>query len=97
MSIELKLQQILFFGGGNMATAIISGLTKSVITSNNITVIDRNHDKLIYLKESFNININNNTEDLKNPPDIIIIAVKPVAVKSACKELNRIINQKTWR
>lgn len=86
----LSEQNILFIGGGNMATAILAGLIKNNINPNHITVVDKNQDKLSNLKKIHEINIFNqitpdNRAEIK--PDIIILAVKPNAMESACRDI----------
>lgn len=84
---NLTLKKILFIGGGNMATAIIAGLTKINNNHQQITVLDHHSDKLFYLKNTFHIQTINSITELKNKTDIIILAVKPMGIKQACQEL----------
>lgn len=83
-------QNILFIGGGNITTAIVSGLTKAKthnLANISITIIDHNQEKLNNLKQLFNIKILNNVKILDFIPDIVILAVKPFAIQTACKEI----------
>lgn len=91
----LKSKQILFIGGGNMATAIISGLINAEIPTSHISVIDHNLDKLNYLQSKYGVHTPQSINDLSNTADIIILAVKPIGIKQACHEINQIINTNT--
>ncbi len=92
---SITSKNILFIGGGNMATAIITGLLKANINPKNIYVIDHNEEKLKYLKDNLQVNIFNNISLIKNQVNIIILAVKPFDIKQACKEIKTIINTET--
>lgn len=92
---NIKSKTILFIGGGNMATAIITGLVRSEIKPFNIYVVDHNEEKLQHLKDNFNVNILNSISQIKTNPDIIILAVKPFAIKQACKEIKAITHPNT--
>ncbi len=81
-------QQIVFIGAGNMAEALIKGIIKSGLTSEkNITAADKNADRLSWIQEEYNIQINSsNTEAIKSA-DIIILAVKPQMFPEVLKEI----------
>lgn len=94
-------QNILFIGGGNITTALVSGLTRSDASSKtnsyikHITIIDHNPEKLHKLKHLFNIDTINNLNLLSFIPDIIILAVKPFAIQTACQEIADYIKPQT--
>lgn len=89
-------QNILFIGGGNITTALVSGLTKTNKLANiTITIIDHNQEKLKNLKQLFNIDIVNNLKILDFIPDIVILAVKPFAIQTACQEIADYIKPET--
>src|SRR3990167_6675283 len=86
---------ILFFGGGNMARAIISGLIEAKYPNNNITVIDRNQDKCIFFTNTFQINTATKLSPALPFHDIVILAVKPQNAKEACAQLRLWLKHKT--
>jgi pyrroline-5-carboxylate reductase len=86
-------QTITFIGGGNMATSIIGGLIQSGHPAQTITVCDPHSDKREALSAQFGIHtLEDNLAACANA-DVIVIAVKPQAVKSALLPLNPLIKQ----
>ena len=81
---ELRLGVI---GGGNMATAILSGvIKKNVFPKDKITVSDKDTTKLEKIREMGCRTTENNQEVLKQS-DIIVIAVKPQVIDAVLDEL----------
>lgn len=89
-----------FIGCGNMAFAMIAGISKqntkkssklkySIIASN------PSLDKLKKVKKDFNIEITQNNKKVAQVADIIIIAVKPKFYKKVIKEISSYINPNT--
>lgn len=85
--------QILFFGGGNMAEAIIIGLLNNKIDKKNIFVIDIDEKKRNDLKKRLSINTYANKVNLDKDA-IIFLATKPDQIKLVCADIkNDIDNQ----
>ena len=77
---------ICFLGCGNIAQAIIDGLLKSGLSTNNISCIERNEQKVELLKKK-NLRILK-LEDLASENfDLIVLAVKPKDALNAEKNI----------
>lgn len=79
---------IYFFGGGNMASAIIAGLVSSSSKSTqvNITVIDHHAEKRQKLIQTYKINAAAQLPKL-NEQDVLVLATKPQDLKNACVDI----------
>ena len=77
------MKNILFFGGGNIAQALISGLILNGMSNKNIFFVDRNslnQKKLNSLKVK---SLKKSNSDI----DIVILSVKPKDAIQAYKEI----------
>ena len=77
------MKNILFFGGGNIAQALISGLLLNGMSNKNIFFVDRNplnQKKLNNLKVK---SLKKSNSDI----DIVILSVKPKDAIQAYKEI----------
>lgn len=68
---------ITFIGGGNMAEALISGLTKSKHLAAHICVSDINETRLTDLAQRYGIQTDSNNSTAVAQADLIVLAVKP--------------------
>ncbi len=68
---------ITFIGGGNMAEALISGLTQSGHNNQHICVSDINESRLNDLHQRYDVTINSNNASAISSADILLLAVKP--------------------
>ena len=75
--------QIAFVGGGNMATAMISGLTKQGFPSSRIDVVEPFSDARQRLQSYFGIAAREQADSSLERADIVIWAVKPQTFKEA--------------
>ena len=73
---EHTIGKICFIGGGNMARALIGGLTTNGYLMSDINVIEPDAEKRIQLKADFGVSV---TEQLPSVAmaDIVVLAVKP--------------------
>ncbi|MDQ2086194.1 pyrroline-5-carboxylate reductase [Herbivorax sp. ANBcel31] len=71
-----------FIGAGNMGCAMINSIVKSGVTSNeNVFVYDIDKEKLSNLKSETGITILNNSTEVVQKSDIVILSVKPNMVE----------------
>ncbi|KAJ49203.1 pyrroline-5-carboxylate reductase [Clostridium tetanomorphum] len=83
-----------FIGCGNMAQAMITGVVSSKIVSPvNVSVSDKDDEKLKCMKEKFNVNILNSNEEVAKNSDIIILAVKPNKYKEVIEEIKNYVKE----
>ena len=80
---------ICFLGYGNIAQAIIDGLLKSGVSTNNIACIERNKQKVELLKEK-NLRMIGLESLASESFDLILLAVKPKDALSAEKDIFKI-------
>jgi len=78
-----------FIGGGNMASAIISGLQKNSFNMQNITVFEPTEEKRQQLATFFKVNTfaDIETSNVMDSLNVVIIAVKPQQLPSVCRSL----------
>ena len=70
--------QVAFIGGGNMADAILTGLTDSrVLTPDDVIVSDPSTDQLEYLSRKHQVRTTPSNTEAISGCDIIFVAVKP--------------------
>ncbi|MFD1066969.1 pyrroline-5-carboxylate reductase [Oceanobacillus locisalsi] len=70
---------IAFFGAGNLAEAIIAGITrKNVVTNEQVLVTNRSdQERLDLIAEKYGVICNQDKEEMIQEADIIILAMKP--------------------
>ena len=72
-----------FIGGGNMASAIISGLLSQGFTAGQFVVIEPFEEARLKLQSCFGIEAHANASQVLTQVDLIVWAVKPQAFKEA--------------
>lgn len=77
-----------FIGGGNMARSIIGGLVADSALTLNIQVYDQSKETLTKLEKEFAIIAATSNQTLVDECDVVVLAVKPQAMKSILSELN---------
>ncbi|KAL7805030.1 pyrroline-5-carboxylate reductase [Trichoderma aethiopicum] len=86
MAPSLQTSKLAFIGGGNMASAIIGGLTNQGIDKQNIIVSepwDVNREKIA----ATGVRTTTSNTEAGQDADLIVIAVKPQVAKTVCEEL----------
>ncbi|NNJ64909.1 MAG: pyrroline-5-carboxylate reductase [Xanthomonadales bacterium] len=79
---------ITFIGGGNMATALISGLANPPRAHLQLRVCDPNDDARRRLAETFGIETFTDTVDAVDGADVIVLAVKPQTMSAVLEKLS---------
>jgi pyrroline-5-carboxylate reductase len=91
-SIGLKNSKIAFIGAGNMANSLIRGLLNKQVPAANLYATDINPNQLQTLKQDCGINTGNAADVAKNA-DVIVLAVKPQVMATACESLAPLIGK----
>lgn len=81
-----------FIGGGNMSTALITGLKNQSFDPQRIQVIDPDEAKRVFLSNTLGVNVSTNLKDIVQN-DVIVFAVKPQQLKSVALELAPVLKQ----
>lgn len=79
--------KICFIGGGNMAAAMIAGMTSHGYKSQDIIVFDRNEHKCLNLSRKYNIETSTSLLDTVKLADIVILAIKPQNMSELIKNI----------
>lgn len=85
--------KITFIGGGNMATALISGLFQQGFTSAQICVVEINADIREKLKHQFNVSVEEELSKGVARSDIIVLSIKPQQLVELAKRLGPLLDQ----
>lgn len=78
---------IAFIGGGNMASAIVSGLIANGATPAGITVVDPNADRRLALENIHGVTADSEAGAACAQADIIVLAVKPQIVPQVARAM----------
>ncbi|MFV1922423.1 MAG: pyrroline-5-carboxylate reductase [Methylotenera sp.] len=84
--------KLAFIGGGNMATALITGLKTQQFVMSDITVIEPDMSKQEALKMAFGVVVSSSMHDLCLS-EVIVIAVKPQQLPAVSKDLTAILSK----
>lgn len=82
----MNTPHIAFLGGGNMASAIISGMTQTK-QSTQISVVDNHETQRDFLSKQLGVSAFENIGDIQDVPDFWVLAVKPQSMKTALNQL----------
>ena len=82
-----NIRRLAFIGGGNMADALIGGLTKRGLAPDRIVVADPSRDQLQRLAQTYGIEAAADNVGAVANAEVIILAVKPQQMRSMALEL----------
>lgn len=85
----MQYKSITFIGGGNMTQAIVFGLLKQGYPAEQITVCDRNLDKLA-LFQAHQVHVSQDNVVAANKSEVLILAVKPQSMSQTCQALSAV-------
>jgi pyrroline-5-carboxylate reductase len=82
-----KIKRLAFIGGGNMATALISGLSGKGLSGNQMAASDPSSEALARLSEQFGIDTSQDNARAVAKADVVVLAVKPQLLKPIAESL----------
>jgi pyrroline-5-carboxylate reductase len=74
-------EHIAFIGGGNMASAIISGLLRKGVPASRIDVVEPFEEARIKLREQFGVQVHAQAGSALNAATVVVWAIKPQQFK----------------
>jgi pyrroline-5-carboxylate reductase len=81
------MSQITFIGGGNMASAIIGGLTANGMAPDQITVVDPNAEQRAKLAAELGVVVSDDAATAVRAASTIVLAVKPQIIATVAAQL----------
>jgi pyrroline-5-carboxylate reductase len=79
---------IVFIGGGNMGQALVTGLLDSGWNADSIAIVDNDQAIISKLSEKFSrSHVYSQSEAALNLADVVVLAVKPQAMQTACEQI----------
>jgi pyrroline-5-carboxylate reductase len=84
----INIRRLAFIGGGNMAAALIGGLTKRGLPSERIVVADPSHEQLKRLVQDYGIKSAADNASAVAGAEVVILAVKPQQMRAVALALS---------
>jgi len=79
---------IVFIGGGNMGQALVTGLLDSGWNAESISIVDHDSSITDKLSKKFSsCHVYTQSEAALNLADVVVLAVKPQVMQSACEQI----------
>ena len=82
---------IAFIGGGNMATALISGLKREGDPGVHVRVADPSEEARIRLQSDLDVEVRKKGADVVRGADVIVLAIKPQVMPAVLAELSGLL------
>ena len=83
----INIRRLAFIGGGNMAAALIGGLTKHGLPSERIVVADPSNDQLQRLVRDYGITVASDNASAVSQAEVVMLAVKPQQMRAVALAL----------
>jgi len=83
----INIRRLAFIGGGNMAAALIGGLTKGGLPSERIVVADPSSEALQRLVHDYGITVASDNASAVSGAEVVILAVKPQQMRAVALAL----------
>jgi pyrroline-5-carboxylate reductase len=90
----MKTRTIGFIGGGNMATSLMRGLIASGHSPQQIWVSDTAATILQSHRDHLNVNVSNDNNKIVQEVDVVVLAVKPQAMREVLLQIAPVVQQK---
>jgi pyrroline-5-carboxylate reductase len=81
------IRRLAFIGGGNMAAALIGGLTKRGLPAERLVAADPSHDALERLARDYRIAVTSDNAEAVHGAEVVVLAVKPQLVRAVALSL----------
>jgi pyrroline-5-carboxylate reductase len=81
------IRKLAFIGGGNMAAAMIGGLTKRGLPADRLVAADPNQDALRRLARDFRIAVTSDNAAAVDGAEVVVLAVKPQQMRTVALAL----------
>lgn len=82
-----NIRRLAFIGGGNMAAALIGGLTKRGLPSEHIVAADPSQEQLQRLVQQYGIRVAADNVSAVQGAEVVILAVKPPQMRAVAQGL----------
>jgi pyrroline-5-carboxylate reductase len=83
----INIRRLAFIGGGNMAAALIGGLTRRGVSSKRMAVVDPSADAVERLVKLYGVEHAADGAAAAAGAEVVILAVKPQQMRAVCLEL----------
>ena len=87
----MKNTQIVFIGGGNMASSLIGGLIADGVEPSNIGVVEPQDEARLALEQNYAVRTSDSASELARTADAIVLAVKPQVLKDVSQGISKLV------
>jgi len=94
LEVILNNTHIAFIGAGNMANSLIGGLLAKNFSPNNILASDPYEATRKNIGAQYGVYTTDNNRDAVQKADVVILAVKPQAMKSAAQDIATVVQER---